>query len=111
MQELVKGNLEIPVQVSGIRDEMAEMGQALQVFKENAIEKNAAELELSKVNESRSLILESVGQGIYGLLGGEGNLSQPHGRKINGLFSERIERKIFSLIDSPFQGRWNPISY
>ena len=44
-------------------------------------------------------------------LGGEGTLSQLYGRKINGLFSERIERKIFSLIDSPFQGRWNPISY
>jgi len=45
MQELVKDNLEIPIQVSGRRDEMSEMGQALQVFKENAIKKNIAEQE------------------------------------------------------------------
>ena len=60
MQELVQGNLEIPIQVSGKRDEMAEMGRALQVFKENAIKKNIAELERHKAEMDLEKHLEDL---------------------------------------------------
>ena len=99
MQELVQGNLEIPIQVSGKRDEMAEMGRALQVFKENAIKKNIAELELSKVNKSRSLILESVGEGIYGLdLDGKVTFLNPMAEKLIGYSLEELKDEPVHLL-------------
>ena len=99
MQELVKGNLEIPIQVSGKRDEMAEMGRALQVFKENAIKINKAEYELVKVNKSRSLILESVGEGIYGLdLDGKVTFLNPMAEKLMGYSLEELKDKPIHLL-------------
>ncbi|MBC8287687.1 MAG: HAMP domain-containing protein [Nitrospinae bacterium] len=65
MQELAKGNLEVPIQLSVKNNEMLEMAQALKIFKENAIKKNIAELELSKANKSRSLIMDSSFNEIY----------------------------------------------
>ncbi len=112
MQELVQGNLEIPIQVSGRRDEMSEMGQALQVFKENAIEKQTAELELFRVNRSRSLILESVGEGIYGLgLDGQVAFLNPMAEKLLGYSLEELKGKPAHLLihHSKSDGRPYPI--
>ena len=112
MQELVQGNLEIPIQVSGRRDEMSEMGQALQVFKENAIEKQIAELELFRVNRSRSLILESVGEGIYGLgLDGQVAFLNPMAEKLLGYSLEELKGKPAHLLihHSKSDGRPYPI--
>ena len=100
MQELVRGNLETPIRVSNKKDEMSEMGQALQVFKENAIKKNIAELELTKANKSRSLILESVGEGIYGLdLDGKVTFLNPMAEKLMGYSLEELkDEPIHSII-------------
>lgn len=99
MRELVKGNLELPIQISGKKDEMSEMGQALQVFKENAIKKNFAELELVKANKSRSLILESVGEGIYGLdLDGKVTFLNPMAEKLMGYSLEELQDKPVHLL-------------
>ena len=99
MQELVKGNLDIPIQVSGKKDEMFEMGQALQVFKENAIKKTKAELELAIVNKSRNLILDSVGEGIYGLnLEGKVTFLNPMAEKLMGYSLEELQEKPIHFI-------------
>lgn len=112
MHELVKGNLAVPIQVSNKRDEMSEMGQALQVFKENAIKKNIVEFELSKANKSRSLILESVGEGIYGLdLKGQITFLNPMAEKLTGFSLEDTKGKPAHLLinHSKPDGSMHPI--
>lgn len=91
MQELAKGNLKTPIHFSVKNDEMLEMGQALKVFKENAIRKKIIELELAKANRSRSLVLESVGEGIYGLdLEGKVTFLNPMAEKLLGYSQEEL---------------------
>jgi PAS domain S-box-containing protein len=92
MRELVVGNLDTEIQVSNKKDEMSEMGQALRVFKENLVEKNNAELKLSQANKSRDLILESVGEGIYGLdLNGKATFINPMAEKLTGYSLEEMK--------------------
>ncbi len=99
MQELVRGNLEVPVQVSAKRDEISDISQALQVFKENLIEKDIAEHELAQVNKSRNLILESVGEGIYGLdLDGKVTFINLMAEKLMGYSLEELKDKPVHLL-------------
>lgn len=112
MRELVVGNLDTQIQVSNKKDEMSEMGQALQVFKDNLVKKNIAELELAQANKSRSLILESVGEGIYGLdLDGKLTFLNPMAETLIGYSLEELKDKpIHSLIHhSKSDGSFYPI--
>ncbi|MZH02326.1 MAG: PAS domain S-box protein [Nitrospinae bacterium] len=92
MRKLVVGDLDTEIHVSNKKDEMSEMGQALQVFKENLVEKNIAELKLAEANKSRNLILESVGEGIYGLdLNGKATFINPMAEKLTGYSLEEMK--------------------
>jgi PAS domain S-box-containing protein len=92
MRELVVGNLDTEIQVSNKKDEMSEMGHALRIFKESLVEKNIAELKLAQANKSKNLILESVGEGIYGLdLNGKATFINPMAEKLTGYSLEEMK--------------------
>lgn len=99
MRELVVGNLNTAIPVSNKKDEMSEMEEALQIFKENLTEKKITELELAQANKSRNLILDSVGEGIYGLdLNGKATFLNPMAEKLVGYSLEELKDKSVHLL-------------
>ena len=73
MKELSQGNLDIPVQQDRAGDEISAMGQAVQVFKDNALANRRLEAQqkaAQEAREARSRKIETMIRDFDGIIGG-----------------------------------------
>ncbi|MBI3443790.1 MAG: cache domain-containing protein [Magnetospirillum sp.] len=83
MLRLAEGHLDVEVDLSGARDEIGEMAQAISVFKGNALEKRRLEAERATEQEARNRRQEAIdrltrdfNQGVEGVLHSVTNSTQ-----------------------------------
>ena len=64
MRRLASGDLEISIENEGRRDEVGDIARALSVFKQNLVERRAAQAEITRQRTLLQATLENLGQGV-----------------------------------------------
>jgi PAS domain S-box-containing protein len=92
MGRLARGDRSVEIDARERRDEIGEMAAALDIFKSNAIEfGDALEMLARHAKEQNRLLLESMGEGIYGLyLDGRVTFANPAAARMVGYTVEEL---------------------
>lgn len=89
MKRLAKGDLEVEVPASGRTDEIGDMAGAMEVFKENAVERQRAETAVKESEERLSTAIETIADGFV--------TTDPDGHIV--LFNSRFKKLYPNSVD------------